>query len=163
MRFTQQAAAQPSTISKINDQYLADEQDLLRVLAEIADPGDGARDKIQGWLCAYWTEDVVAWTPRSVHTRSQDDDLRPNVNKWGLGKHHFRELSYAARTWGSMLLSEIVVSDTSRINTGHRCHAKCFVDRGACFGLNALFRPLRSNCRVPPVLSLLAFRETALN
>ena len=48
MRFTEQAAAQPSTITRINDHYLADEQDLLRMLAELADPGDGARDKIQG-------------------------------------------------------------------------------------------------------------------
>ena len=48
MRFTEQPAAQPGTISRINDHYLADEQDLLRALAEVADPGDAARDKIQG-------------------------------------------------------------------------------------------------------------------
>ena len=48
MRFIDQAAAQPSSIPHINDRYLADEEALVRELTEAADPGDGARDKIQG-------------------------------------------------------------------------------------------------------------------
>ena len=47
MRFTNQAAAQPDAIPGLNDLYLADEEELVRELAEAADPGDGAREKIQ--------------------------------------------------------------------------------------------------------------------
>lgn len=48
MRFTNQAAAQPDAIPVLNDLYLADEEALVRELAEAADPGDSAREKIQG-------------------------------------------------------------------------------------------------------------------
>ena len=48
MRFTDQSAAEPSSIPHINDRYLADEETLVRELTEAADPGDAAREKIQG-------------------------------------------------------------------------------------------------------------------
>ena len=47
MRFTNQAAAQPDAIPGLNDLYLADEEALVRELAEAADPGDAAREQIQ--------------------------------------------------------------------------------------------------------------------
>ena len=46
-RFTQQSAAVPSPIANINTNYLADEQALVAALAERADPGGSARDKIR--------------------------------------------------------------------------------------------------------------------
>jgi RHH-type proline utilization regulon transcriptional repressor/proline dehydrogenase/delta 1-pyrroline-5-carboxylate dehydrogenase len=46
MRFTSQAAAKPATIAGLNDLYLADEQSLVRELADAADPGASAREKI---------------------------------------------------------------------------------------------------------------------
>ncbi len=46
MSFIDQPAAQPSRIPYINDNYLADEQELVRALAEQADPGESARQKI---------------------------------------------------------------------------------------------------------------------
>ena len=48
MRFTDQTAAEPSSIPHINDRYLANEETLVRELTEAADPGDAAREKIQG-------------------------------------------------------------------------------------------------------------------
>ncbi len=48
MRFTDQTAARPGTIPHINDNYLADEQALVKELTDAADPGDSAREKIQG-------------------------------------------------------------------------------------------------------------------
>ncbi|MGA8205070.1 MAG: bifunctional proline dehydrogenase/L-glutamate gamma-semialdehyde dehydrogenase PutA, partial [Woeseiaceae bacterium] len=47
MRFTDQPAARPGTIPHINDLYLADEQALVRELAEAADPGPRMRERIQ--------------------------------------------------------------------------------------------------------------------
>ncbi len=47
MRFTDQPAARPGTIPHINDLYLADEQALVRELAEAADPGPQMRERIQ--------------------------------------------------------------------------------------------------------------------
>jgi RHH-type proline utilization regulon transcriptional repressor/proline dehydrogenase/delta 1-pyrroline-5-carboxylate dehydrogenase len=48
MEFTNQPAAQPALITGLNDLYLADEQALVRQLADIADPGDSARENIRG-------------------------------------------------------------------------------------------------------------------
>ncbi|MDJ0941012.1 MAG: bifunctional proline dehydrogenase/L-glutamate gamma-semialdehyde dehydrogenase PutA [Woeseiaceae bacterium] len=48
MQFSDQAAGRPSSIPHINDRYLADEEALVRELAEIADPGDSASEKILG-------------------------------------------------------------------------------------------------------------------
>ncbi len=48
MHFDKQAAAEPSSIPRINDHYLADEEALVRELTEAADPGRSAREKIQG-------------------------------------------------------------------------------------------------------------------
>jgi RHH-type proline utilization regulon transcriptional repressor/proline dehydrogenase/delta 1-pyrroline-5-carboxylate dehydrogenase len=48
MEFTNQPAAQPALINGLNELYLADEQALVRQLADIADPGDSARENIQG-------------------------------------------------------------------------------------------------------------------
>lgn len=47
MRFTDQPAAGPGTIPHINDLYLADEQALVRELAEAADAGARMRERIQ--------------------------------------------------------------------------------------------------------------------
>jgi RHH-type proline utilization regulon transcriptional repressor/proline dehydrogenase/delta 1-pyrroline-5-carboxylate dehydrogenase len=47
MSFVDQPAAQDGNIPYINDHYLADEQRLVRELAEAADPGDAGREKIQ--------------------------------------------------------------------------------------------------------------------
>jgi len=47
MSFIDQPAARESSISYINDNYLADEQEIVRKLAAEADPGDSVRDKIQ--------------------------------------------------------------------------------------------------------------------
>ncbi len=46
MQFTKQPSAQAGPIPYINDQYLTDEEDLVRRLAEAADPGEGPRRKI---------------------------------------------------------------------------------------------------------------------
>jgi RHH-type proline utilization regulon transcriptional repressor/proline dehydrogenase/delta 1-pyrroline-5-carboxylate dehydrogenase len=46
MSFIDQPAARESSIPYINDNYLADEQALVRELAEAADPGESARKKI---------------------------------------------------------------------------------------------------------------------
>ena len=46
-RFTQQSAATASPIAQINSNYLADEQTLVAALAEVADPGESAREKIR--------------------------------------------------------------------------------------------------------------------
>ncbi|MBT8082104.1 MAG: bifunctional proline dehydrogenase/L-glutamate gamma-semialdehyde dehydrogenase PutA [Gammaproteobacteria bacterium] len=46
MRFLDQPAAQKSSIPYIDDNYLADEQALVRQLADEADPGESARHKI---------------------------------------------------------------------------------------------------------------------
>jgi len=48
MRITDQGAAQPGPVSAINANYLADEAALVRQLADLADPGDAAREKILG-------------------------------------------------------------------------------------------------------------------
>jgi RHH-type proline utilization regulon transcriptional repressor/proline dehydrogenase/delta 1-pyrroline-5-carboxylate dehydrogenase len=48
MSFLDQPAARPSRIPYVNDKYLADEQALVRALAEEADPGESARAKIKG-------------------------------------------------------------------------------------------------------------------
>ena len=47
MSFVDQPGARPSSIPYINDCYLADEQELVRALAEEADPGAAGREKIQ--------------------------------------------------------------------------------------------------------------------
>ena len=47
MSFLDQPAARPSRIPYVNDNYLADEQALVRKLAEEADPGESARSNIQ--------------------------------------------------------------------------------------------------------------------
>jgi RHH-type proline utilization regulon transcriptional repressor/proline dehydrogenase/delta 1-pyrroline-5-carboxylate dehydrogenase len=46
MQFTKQPSAQAGPIPYINDQYLIDEEVLVRRLAESADPGEGPRRKI---------------------------------------------------------------------------------------------------------------------
>ena len=46
MSFIDQPAAQPSSIPYINDNYLADEQIIVRELAARADAGESARRKI---------------------------------------------------------------------------------------------------------------------
>ena len=48
MRFTDQTAARPDLIPRLNDLCLADEQTLVREFADTVDPGDNAREKIQG-------------------------------------------------------------------------------------------------------------------
>ena len=47
MSVVDQPAARPSGIPYINDNYLADEQELVRALAKEADPGQSAREKIE--------------------------------------------------------------------------------------------------------------------
>lgn len=47
MHSTNRAAARPDTAPNLNELYLADEASLVRELAESADPGDSAREKIQ--------------------------------------------------------------------------------------------------------------------
>jgi RHH-type proline utilization regulon transcriptional repressor/proline dehydrogenase/delta 1-pyrroline-5-carboxylate dehydrogenase len=47
MSFAEQAAAREGRLTYVNDKYLADEQRLVRELAEAADPGDAVREKIQ--------------------------------------------------------------------------------------------------------------------
>ena len=52
MSFIDQPAARASSISYINDNYLADEQGLVRQLAAEADPGELTRGKDPGDRCA---------------------------------------------------------------------------------------------------------------
>ena len=47
MSFVDQPAARKGRISYINDLFLADEAQLVRKLADIADPGEASRKKIQ--------------------------------------------------------------------------------------------------------------------
>jgi len=47
MRFSNQSAAEPDTIPHLNNLYLADEEALVRELADAADPGDSASERIQ--------------------------------------------------------------------------------------------------------------------
>ncbi|MEO1245514.1 MAG: bifunctional proline dehydrogenase/L-glutamate gamma-semialdehyde dehydrogenase PutA [Pseudomonadota bacterium] len=47
MRFSDQPAGRPGSVSGINQHYLADEQTLVTKLCDIADPGDAARAGIQ--------------------------------------------------------------------------------------------------------------------
>ncbi len=47
MSFVDQPAARESSISYINDRYLADEKELVKELATEADPGENVRSKIQ--------------------------------------------------------------------------------------------------------------------
>ena len=47
MKFTDQPAARPSAIPALNTRYLADEETLVRELAEAADTGESARRKIR--------------------------------------------------------------------------------------------------------------------
>jgi len=47
MRFVDQPAAMPAAIPDLNNRYLADEESLVRELADIADPGDALRDQIR--------------------------------------------------------------------------------------------------------------------
>jgi RHH-type proline utilization regulon transcriptional repressor/proline dehydrogenase/delta 1-pyrroline-5-carboxylate dehydrogenase len=64
MSFLEQPAARPSRISYINDNYLADEQDLVRKLATEADPGESARRKIM---------DTAAQLVRAVRKNTEDE------------------------------------------------------------------------------------------
>ena len=47
MRFSNQSAADPDTILHINDRYLAEEESLVRELADAADPGEAGRQRVQ--------------------------------------------------------------------------------------------------------------------
>lgn len=47
MSFVNQPAGREGRIANINDQYLRDEEALVRELTEAADPGEGGREKIQ--------------------------------------------------------------------------------------------------------------------
>ena len=47
MRFTAQPFGNPKIANPVSQKYLADEQELLRELAEIADAGDSVRARIQ--------------------------------------------------------------------------------------------------------------------
>jgi len=64
MSFIDQPAAQPSSIPYINDNYLADEQNVVRELAAKADPGDAARRKIL---------DTAAQLVRAVRKNTKND------------------------------------------------------------------------------------------
>src|SRR5210317_421786 len=64
MSFIDQPAARACSISYINDNYLADEQELVRQLAMEADPGESARAKIKGT-----TEQLV----RAVRKNQEND------------------------------------------------------------------------------------------
>ena len=46
MRFVNQSAADPDTIPHINDRYLAEEESLVRELADVADPGEKGRERV---------------------------------------------------------------------------------------------------------------------
>ncbi len=47
MRFTDQTAARPSSIQRVNERYLGDEAALVEELTEAADAGDAARSEIE--------------------------------------------------------------------------------------------------------------------
>jgi len=64
MSFIDQPAAQPSSISYINDNYLADEQAIVRELAARADTGESARRKIL---------DTAAQLVRAVRENTRND------------------------------------------------------------------------------------------
>ena len=64
MRFVDQPAGRPGSIRSLNERYLADEAALVRELAELADPGKAARDRIQG---------VAANLVRAVRRNSADE------------------------------------------------------------------------------------------
>ena len=64
MSFIDQPAAQPSSISYINDNYLADEQAIVRELAARADTGESARRKIL---------DTAAQLVRAVRDNTRND------------------------------------------------------------------------------------------
>ena len=64
MSFLEQPAARPSRIAYINDNYLADEQELVRDLAAEADPGESARRKIS---------DTAAKLVRAVRKNTEDE------------------------------------------------------------------------------------------
>ena len=64
MSFIDQPAARPSSIPYINDNYLADEQTVVRALAAKADPGDAARRKII---------DTAAQLVRAVRKNTKND------------------------------------------------------------------------------------------
>ena len=64
MSFVDQPAARESSISYINENYLADEQEIVRKLAAEADPGDSAREKIQ---------DTAAQLVRAVRRNTKND------------------------------------------------------------------------------------------
>ena len=64
MSFLDQPAARESSIPYINDSYLADEQAIVRQLAEEADPGESARKKIL---------DTAAQLVRAVRKNTKND------------------------------------------------------------------------------------------
>ena len=64
MSFIDQPAAQPSSIAYINDNYLADEQTIVRELAARADTGESARRKIL---------DTAAQLVRAVRKNTRND------------------------------------------------------------------------------------------
>ena len=64
MRFVDQPAGRPGNIPSLNERYLADEAIVVRELAELADPGKAARDRIQG---------VAAKLVRAVRRNSADE------------------------------------------------------------------------------------------
>lgn len=47
MRFTEQTAAAPGTISRLDALYLADERQLVRELADTLDRGDDFRKRVE--------------------------------------------------------------------------------------------------------------------
>jgi RHH-type proline utilization regulon transcriptional repressor/proline dehydrogenase/delta 1-pyrroline-5-carboxylate dehydrogenase len=64
MSFVDQPAARESSISFINENYLADEQEIVRKLAAEADPGESARQKIMN---------TAAQLVRAVRKNSKDE------------------------------------------------------------------------------------------
>ncbi len=64
MSFIDQPAARPSSISYINENYLADEQALVRRLAEAADAGEATRGKIM---------ETAAQLVRAVRKNAEND------------------------------------------------------------------------------------------
>jgi RHH-type proline utilization regulon transcriptional repressor/proline dehydrogenase/delta 1-pyrroline-5-carboxylate dehydrogenase len=64
MSFTNQPAARPDGVPGLNERYLADEKALVHELAEAADPGEGARAKIQ---------DTAAQLVRAVRRNTADE------------------------------------------------------------------------------------------
>jgi RHH-type proline utilization regulon transcriptional repressor/proline dehydrogenase/delta 1-pyrroline-5-carboxylate dehydrogenase len=64
MSFIDQPAARESSISYINENYLADEQELVRKLAAEADPGESTREKIM---------ETAAQLVRAVRKNTKND------------------------------------------------------------------------------------------